>query len=113
MIYDNKRVKIGERTILLRSAREEDAEALLSFMGKRRICSVSRGKLLLPWNRKRILSGKGKSQPGTCCCWPLKMGRILATALSQVLAIFPAMLTGAMWPLRCIRNTAAAELAEK
>lgn len=32
MIYDNKRVKIGERTILLRSAREEDAEALLSYM---------------------------------------------------------------------------------
>lgn len=32
LIYENKRVKIGERTILLRSAREEDAKGLLSYM---------------------------------------------------------------------------------
>lgn len=32
MIYETKNLKIGERTILLRSAGEEDAEALLSYM---------------------------------------------------------------------------------
>ena len=34
MIYENKTIKIAERTILLRSAKEEDAESLLSYMKK-------------------------------------------------------------------------------